>query len=344
MIRWDQTMEIKILRRQGQSLRSIAQAVGISVNTVVKYLGDEGVITYKSRPRIRAKIDPYRDYLKARIASAHPIRLPATVLLREIQEQGYGGGITQLRVYLRSQRPSCLVEEERRFETGPGRQMQVDWIDFRKSPSFLAAFVATLGFSRFSYVSFVTNEKLETLIECHKEAFDYFGGVPVEILYDNMKTVILQRDAYGPAKHRFNPGMLDFARHYGFQLKVCKPYRAKTKGKVERFNRYLRYSFYNPLISKLKMSHLKLDRQTAQVEVLKWLRDVANVRLHGTTGEVPQERLKEEQKFLQQLPPAYCGSLLAKQAIKPTSEHEEPFCKEPLQHSLSVYQHILEAS
>ena len=116
-------------------------------------------------------------------------------------------------------------------------------IEFRKGQNTLSAFVATLGYSRASYVEFVTNEKLVTLIECHKRAFDYFGGVPEEVLYDNMKTVILDRDTYGPGIHRFNKGMLDFAKHYGFCLKVCRPYRAKTKGKVERFNRYLRESF-----------------------------------------------------------------------------------------------------
>ena len=156
-------------------------------------------------------------------------------------------------------------------------------------------FVATLGYSRASYVEFVTNEKLVTLIECHKRAFDYFGGVPEEVLYDNMKTVILDRDTYGPGIHRFNKGMLDFAKHYGFCLKVCRPYRAKTKGKVERFNRYLRESFYNPLATKLKTAELVLDVDTANSEVLKWLRDIANMRVHGTTGEIPAERLKFEE-------------------------------------------------
>ncbi len=163
--------------------------------------------------------------------------------------------------------------------------MQVDWIEFGKAKNSLSAFVATLGFSRSSYVEFVSNEKLATLIECHKRAFDYFGGVPEEVLYDNMKTVILNRDTYGAGLHRFNKGMLDFAGHYGFRLKVCRPYRAKTKGKVERFNRYIRYSFYNPLVTKLKTSGLVLDVDTANTEVLKWLRDTANLRIHGTTGE-----------------------------------------------------------
>ncbi|AIL13851.1 transposase (plasmid) [Candidatus Paracaedimonas acanthamoebae] len=343
MIEWEQTMELKILRRQGKSLRQIAREVGVSVNTVVKYLKHEGAVLYKSRPCKVKKLDVYKDYLRQRISSALPLKLPATVLLREIQQQGYQGGMTQLRLYLRSQSPVSIQEEERRFETLPGQQMQVDWVEFRKSPSFLAAFVATLGFSRYSYVCFVRDEKLETLIECHKEAFEYFGGVPYEVLYDNMKTVILERDTYGVGKHRFNPGMLDFARHYGFQLKVCRPYRAKTKGKVERFNRYVRYSFYNPLVSHLKMANLRLDRETANVEVLKWLRDVANVRIHGTTGEIPAQRLQEEQKYLQPLPSPYCGDFKTARAARIEETDLSSFCSQPLQHPLSVYQQVLEA-
>ena len=92
-------------------------------------------------------------------------------------------------------------------------------IEFRKGQNTLSAFVATLGYSRASYVEFVTNEKLVTLIECHERAFDYFG-VPEEVLYDNMKTVILDRDTYGPGIHRFNKGMLDFANIMVFAKSV----------------------------------------------------------------------------------------------------------------------------
>ena len=112
-----------------------------------------------------------------------------------------------------------------------------------------------------------------------------------------MKTVILERDTYGPGKHRYHSGMLDFAKHYHFRLRVCRPYRAQTKGKVERFNRYLRESFYNPLVSHLKSVNLKLDVATANIEVLKWLRDIAKVRIHGTTKVSPLICLKEEQKL-----------------------------------------------
>nr|WP_167749958.1 DDE-type integrase/transposase/recombinase [Sulfurospirillum diekertiae] len=123
--------------------------------------------------------------------------------------------------------------------------MQVDWVEFPKDN--LSAFVATMGYSRASYVEYVNNEKIETLIGCHMNAFAYFGGVSRNCLYDNMKTVILSRNDYSKGDHRFNPLFADFAKHCGFSIKVCKPYRAKTKGKVERFNHYLRYNFHNGL-------------------------------------------------------------------------------------------------
>lgn len=340
MIKWEQTMEIKILRRQGKSLRQIAQETGFSVNTVRKYLVYEGVPRYQGRPRGMKKLAPYMAYLEQRVKGAHPIRLPACVLLREIQTRGYKGGISQLRSYMNTLKPAVSLEQLIRFETPPGQQMQVDWIEFRKGKNFLAAFVATLGYSRASYVHFVTNERLETLIECHEQAFAYFGGVTKQVLYDNMKTVILDRDAYGPGRHRFNGGMLDFARHYGFQLKVCRPYRAKTKGKVERFNGYLRYSFYNPLVTRLKMAGLLLDKDTANQEVLKWLREIANQRVHGTTKAIPTDCLEKEKVYLQLLPPPYQGTIIR------TVPQESPnplWSQEVLQHPLSVYQQLLEA-
>ncbi|HEM8539797.1 TPA: transposase, partial [Burkholderia multivorans] len=103
--------------------------------------------------------------------------------------------------------------------------------------------------------------------------------------------VVIGRDAYGPGLHRYQPAFLDFAKHHGFVPRLCKPYRAKTKGKVERFNGYLRRSFYNPLASRLAQDRLSLDATTANAEVVRWLRDVANVRIHGTTGQSPLERL-----------------------------------------------------
>jgi transposase len=121
----------------------------------------------------------------------------------------------------------------------------------------------TLGWSRATYVEFVTDERLETQLGCHERAFYFFGGVPREVLYDNMRTVVTDRDRYGPGLHRYNRTFLDFAHHHGFVPRLCRPYRAKTEGKVERFIRYLRASFYVPLASQLSPEGLKVDRDTA---------------------------------------------------------------------------------
>jgi transposase len=229
------------------------------------------------------------------------------------------------------------------FETPPGRQMQCDWIVFRRGKASLSAFVATLGFSRASFVEFVTDERLETLLACHEHAFDFFGGVPHQVLYDNMKTVVLERDAYGPGEHRFQPAFLDFARHYGFVPRLCRPYRAKTKGKVERFNGYLRRSFYNPLASRLAQDRLQLDCDTANASVRTWLRDVANARTHATTAQVPRDQLRAEQQAMLALPSPYTGQLPV--AAVPTRTQPAGWARfnaTPLQHDLSVYDRLLE--
>jgi transposase len=153
---------------------------------------------------------------------------------------------------------------------------------------------ATAG--RTAYAQFVTDERLETLMACHEAAFAFFGGTPLAVLYDNMRTVVIGRDAYGPGQHRLQPGFRDFAHHHGFIPRLCRPYRAQTKGKVERFIHYLRHSFWVPLDSRLRPLGIKVDVATANVEVRKWLRDTANTRVHGTTERVPAELLVEEQR------------------------------------------------
>jgi transposase len=237
-----------------------------------------------------------------------------------------------------------------RFETAMGEQLQVDWVEFRKGSAPLHAFCATLGFSRASYVEFVSNMKVETLIACHERAFAAFGGVTRRVLYDNMKTVVLERDAYGEGEHRFHAGFLDYARHSGFVIKLCQPYRAKTKGKVERFNGYLRRSFYVPLASRLAQSGQKLDVVTANVEVAHWLREVANARIHGTTGEPPAEALKREAQHLQPLPAPWRADIAAARpqpsaeapvVPRPAAVVERIAQPSPVQHPLQVYDALL---
>jgi len=156
-------------------------------------------------------------------------------------------------------------------------------------------------------------------------AFSYFGGVPQEGLYDNMKTVILKRNAYGKGKHKFNEQFRDFAKHCGMELKVCKPYRPQTKGKVERFNHYLRYSFHNTFKVRLSMMGYTMNKENANAEVMDWLDYTANARIHQTLLQKPFELLAQEQLQLLPVPKPYNGI----HPLKATSKSitQEPIAK-----------------
>ena len=335
-------MEVQLLKKHGYSLRAIAREVGCAVNTVRRQLrlGEQGAQVSRperaarvARPR---KLAAFEDYLRSRQAAAVPLWIPATVLFREIVERGYAGGQSQLRAFMRTLKPKPVVEALVRFETPPGEQMQVDWVEFRATGTpVLYAFCATLGYSRASFVEFVSDMKVDTLIACHEHAFTAFGGVVKKVLYDNMKTVVLERDHYGDGQHRFHAGFLDYAHHSGFVIKLCRPYRAKTKGKVERFNGYLRRSFYVPLVSRLRQEGARLDVRTANIEVTAWLAEVANVRLHGTTGQAPSVLLEAERAHLQTTAPTWRGVVAGARPMQaePTQASQQRQLQPPPQQS-----------
>jgi transposase len=332
MVGGEAALEIRVLRRHGKGIREIAREMGSSRNTVRRYLRDESAARYKPRPPRATKLDPFKDYVGERLTSAAPERIPASVLLRELRERGYTGGYTMLKGLVVALKPKEAVAPIVRFETAPGEQMQVDWAVIRRGSNRLSVFVATLGWSRAAYVEFVTDERFETLIEAHENAFLAFGGTPREVLYDNMRTVVLQRHGYGRGRHRFHPGFLDFARHCSFQPRLCAPYRAQTKGKVERFIRYLRESFWVPLSSRLAQEGLIVDRETANLAVKRWLREVANARIHGTTSAVPAERLVSERLQLQPVPALYGG-----RSVRVLQASSAPPPIIGVQHPLSLY-------
>jgi transposase len=335
MLIQERRMEIQILHKQGLSIKEISKRTGHSRNTIRRYLrGDPAV---QVRALRGSKLDPYKTFIDGRVAANAPHRIPATVVFRELQARGYKGGLRIVRSYVSSLYPRPEPEPLIRFETPPGKQLQVDWCVFRRGKQPLSAFVATLGYSRMTYVEFVSNEKFDVLRQCHVNAFEYFGGVTKDVLYDNMKTVVLTRDHYEEASHRFHPGLWQFAKEYGFTPRLCRPYRAQTKGKVERFNRYLRNSFYYPLVSRLSQADLLLDVETANVEVWKWLRDVANVRKHQTIACAPQSRLDEEQTSLQTLP-----RQVSEPITLPSAASVWPV--ERLQRSPAIYDQLIEAS
>lgn len=147
-------------------------------------------------------------------------------------------------------RPIVEASATVRFETEPGKQAQVDWADFGHITADgkrqrLYCFIMVLAYSRVLYLEFTTSTDTGTFLRCHLNAFRFFGGLPREILYDNLKSVVLHRDENG--RPVFNQRFMDFAEQFGFRPIPCRPYRARTKGKVERPVGYIRSSFFQGL-------------------------------------------------------------------------------------------------
>jgi transposase len=280
----EEWVDIVALHRQGVPIKAIARELGVGRNTVRRALRRKGPPTYRRTPE-PGKLEPFKDYLLARL-SEFP-ELSAAALLEEIRAQGYEGGISILKDFTRPYRKRRR-EPVVRFETPPGLQAQVDWAELGRheldgQEVGLHLFVMVLGFSRALYAEAVTAADLATFLACHARAFAFFGGMPAEVLYDNAKVVVLERTAAGP---RYNPGLLDFAGRYGFAPRLCRPYRARTKGKVERSIGYLRDRFF----CGRRFSGL----EDLNAQLLAWLDAVANRREHATTGERPIDRLARE--------------------------------------------------
>jgi transposase len=226
--------------------------------------------------------------------------LSAVRLTREIREMGYVGAYTAVKRYLAAIRPESGPRPyEVRFETPPGMQAQVDFarfvVDFTDDPGgsrIVWLFSLVLGHSRFLFARYVLHQDLQTLLRCHMQAFEALGGTPIEILYNRMKTAVTGEDEQGHIV--YNRSLLALAAHYRFQPRACRPYRAKTKGKVERPFRYIREDFF------LGRNFRNLDDLNAQL--IDWLDTVANVRVHGTTQRVVAEAFAAEQGELQTLP------------------------------------------
>lgn len=336
-------MKIQILHQQGLSQRAIAKQLGISRNTVKRYLRAKiDTPVYSAREKGRSLLDPFKSFLHSRIAQAKPVHLSGEVLFRELKELGYTGSLSLLRQYLFQYRGKPTPEPVVRFETEVGKQMQVDWGQMRGGKTPIHAFIAVLGYSRAMMVVFTDNMRYDTLEQCHRLTFDYFQGIPREVWYDNMKTVVVERDAYGEGAHKLNQAFYQFAKSMGFIPKLCHTYRPQTKGKVERMVRYVRDNFFRPLNTKLMALGQILDVNTANEQVALWLDTVAHQRIHDTTKQKPAERLVEERKVLQTLPPrllAVASSLPDNSPLPSLSK----LSQQPLHHDLSVYDQLMEA-
>lgn len=283
MVGMEETLDIQTLWRAGKSVSEIARTTGRNRRTVRRLI-QQGAPMPRAPRLVTSKLDPHREYLLQRLL--HDKVTNAAVLFDEIRERGYTGGRSILWEFLQPLRELAADRVTVRFETPPGKQGQVDWGTLRK-PGLkrVQAFVLTLGWSRASYLDFSDTQALPALLRCHEHAFHYLGGVPEEILYDRMKTVWLRNDHRGDPV--FHPGLLDFAQHYGFRPRLCHARRPQTKGKVENGIGYVNKNFWP-----------RVDHYAGASELVpqghRWLDLTANVRIHGTTGERPIDRLPKE--------------------------------------------------
>ena len=299
MITKEEFVMIHTLKSQGYSIRAIARMTGLNRRTISKRLKGKSLKGYKKRDYI-SKLDAYKNYIIKRITDALPDKIPSSVLYEEIVDMGYKGKIRILQYFIKEIYENLNPKKEEeiiRFETKAGYQAQCDWTILRSGKKPLYGFVMLLGYSRYAFVYITDNMRQETFQECHKKAFEYFGGIPKTILYDNLKSVVIKRDKYGKNQHGFNDKFLDFSKSYKFIPKLCKPYRPVTKGKVERFNLYLKNNFYKPLKSKLKGSGIEIDNVILNNYLSPWLIK-ANNRVHSTTNQKPSVLLNQEKESL----------------------------------------------
>lgn len=294
MLRGGQVRTMYELKGKGQSIRGIARELGISRNTVRKYLRASEIPKAKPRPRRGSKLDSYKEYVEERLS--HGVD-NCVVLLREIREQGYTGGYTILKDYVAPSRQRRNRAATMRYETEPGEQAQIDFGRYTyRTPQdedrHIWVFVMVLSWSRALYVEFVERADTATFLRCHIHAFEHFGGIPRRCLYDNTKLVVLRRD--GEGRPVWNERFIDFSAALGFEAKLCRLYRAQTKGKIERGVGYVEGNFW-PGARFVDLADL--NRQA-----LQWNATVADVRAHGTTHERPVDRLETERAKLMSLP------------------------------------------
>ncbi|HYY52800.1 MAG TPA: IS21 family transposase, partial [Myxococcales bacterium] len=285
---------------------TIATTLGLHHNTVRSAIEADRFVRTGAQIRPTA-LDAYKPFLLATLEQ-YP-RLRATRLYAMLRERGFPGSAVQVRRWVRTVRPAARAEAYLRLETLPGEQGQVDWGNFGPLPigrarRTLSCFVLVLSWSRAVYARFALDQTLESFLRGHVEAFAALGGVPRTLLYDNLKSVVLERQG----DHiRFHPRVLELAGHYHFAPQPCAPYRGNEKGKVERMIQYLRHSFF----AARRFSSL----EDLNGQLTRWIAEVAHVRtLPGGAGDrLVREALEAERPRLLPLPehPFGCDLLRA---------------------------------
>jgi transposase len=309
---------------QGLSKTEVARSLGVSRRTLYHWIHgghldrdlDTAPVHYRPRPPVARKIDQYREMIQARLAE-YP-KLSATRLFEEVRAAGYAGGYSQVKEYVREVRPGPPADPVVRFETPPGLQAQVDFAEFRLPWGKRFALLVVLGYSRLLWLQFYPRQTLSVLMRGLEEAFMAFGGVPAELLFDQMKAVIIDDQREVGGKLLENIEFVRFAAHWGFRIRACRPYRAKTKGKVERPVGYVRQNFF---YGRQFLNDADLNQQA-----LSWSTRKANLRLHRTTWEVPQVRFDRDERAMLKA--------LAPHPYRPVSQLQQSQSPEPRRASL----------
>ena len=292
-------MDMKAQRDRGVYLKDIAEDLRVSPKTVSRAI-KRGSAPPGKRPNARGSIlDPYKPFIDEETRNDV---WNAEVILFKLKNQGYEGGATLVKDYIRPKRTLRKSRATVRFETEPGRQMQSDWgeqpVRIAGKPATAHFCLNTLGCSRRSHFLITDSEDAEHTCEAQQRAFRWFGGATSEVLVDNQKAAVIEHVVKNGKTVRivFNEAWLDFLAFYGSTGRACKPARPETKGKVENGVGYLKGNFFVMYPEAESWEHYN---QLAE----KWQAEVADVRVHGTTGRVVAEMFSEEKDHLLPLPP-----------------------------------------
>ncbi len=292
MIKLEEHMNIQALSKRGYSTRAIARMTGLHRKTIKKYLEQKALPVYKAINR-ENKIDPYKYLIEGWIERE---KFQASRIYDLLLLQGFKGSERTVRRYMQQIKQKRDQVAYIRFETMPGQQAQVDFGDFvienaDGKKKTIYCFIMVLGFSRKMYVCFIERCTMENFLRSHQQAFKFFGGMPSEIVYDNMKNVVIKRLV---GKVEWNKTFLSFCVHYGFKPLVTPVYSPWAKGKVERPIQYIRERFWR--------GYIYHDLSETNKDILQWIRVTADRRNHGTTKEIVADHFKQEQIFLNPLP------------------------------------------
>jgi transposase len=283
---------IQALAKRGVYHKDIAADLGIHPKTVSRAL-QRGAAPAPQRRKRGSKLDPFKDQIDQLLAEGV---WNAVVILREIQAQGYRGGDTILRAYIAPKRALRPSRATVRFETAPGYQLQSDWGDIvtevADQPTTVHFIVNQLGYSRRFHFWGAPRLDAEHTYEGLIRSFEYFGGVPQEVVVDNQKAAVLRHQAQTVV---FNERFVDLAAHYGFTPRACRPHRARTKGKDERMVGYIKQHFF--VRYRRFESWDQLNQQADE-----WLQTEADQRCQGTVHEIVAARFAREAPTLQLLP------------------------------------------